>query len=252
LRVLAVLGVLIAGNIVFHAEVLMRGGADYGVRIAIAAIILLISLIGGRVVPSFTNNWLARNNPGRRPVPFARFDMAALAASALALIAWIAAPAAHASGALLLLAGVMQTLRLARWAGDRTFADRLVLVLHIGYAFVPLGFLLIGASTFTEAVPTSAGIHAWTAGAMGLMTLAVMTRATLGHTGRALRAGPATQAIYALVLLAALLRIVAAFTGSPAVIEIAGAAWITGFACFVLFYGPLLTLRKPAWAEARC
>ncbi len=249
LRVLSVLGVLIAGNVVFHAEVLMRGAADYGIRIAIAAIILLISLIGGRVVPSFTNNWLARNNPGRRPVPFARFDMATIALSALALVAWIAAPAVHASGALLLLAGVMQALRLARWAGDRTFSDRLVLVLHVGYAFVPLGFLLIGASTFTEAVPTSAGIHAWTAGAVGLMTLAVMTRATLGHTGRALQAGPATQAIYALVLLAALLRIVAAFTGSLALIEIAGAAWIAGFACFVAFYGPLLILRKPAWAE---
>jgi uncharacterized protein involved in response to NO len=252
LRVLAVLGVLIAGNIVFHAEVLMRGAADYGIRIAIAAIILLISLIGGRIVPSFTNNWLARNNPGRRPVSFSRFDMATLAASALALIGWIAAPAHAVSGALLLLAGVMQTLRLARWAGDRTLADRLVLVLHVGYAFVPLGFLLIGASAFTDAVPASAGIHAWTAGAIGLMTLAVMTRATLGHTGRALQAGAATQGIYALILLAALTRIAAAFTGSLMFIEIAGAAWVAGFACFVLLYGPLLILRKPAWADARC
>lgn len=130
--------------------------------------------------------------------------------------------------------------------------DRLVLVLHVAYAFVPLGFLLIGASTFTDAVPTSAGIHAWTAGAIGLMTLAVMTRATLGHTGRALQAGPATQAIYALILMAAFLRIVAAFNGSLALIELAGAIWIAGFTCFVLFYGPLLTLRKPAWPEARC
>ena len=252
LRVLVVLGLLIAGNIVFHAEVLLKGAADYGIRLSIAAVILLISLIGGRIVPSFTNNWLARNNPGRRPVPFARFDMAAIAASALALIAWVAAPAHPASGALLLLAGLMQTVRLARWAGDRTFADRLVLVLHVGYAFVPLGFLLIGASVFIDAAPPSAGIHAWTAGAVGLMTVAVMTRATLGHTGQAMQAGPATQAIYALVLAAALLRIVAAFTGSLALVDTAGAAWIAGFACFVLFYGPLLVLRKPAWAEARC
>ena len=144
LRVLAVLGVLVAGNIVYHVEVLTAGGADYGIRIAIAAVVLLISLIGGRIVPSFTNNWLARNNPGRKPVPFARFDMAALALSALALIAWIAAPAQQATGALLLSAGVLQSLRLARWAGDRTLADRLVLVLHVAYAFVPLGFLLIG------------------------------------------------------------------------------------------------------------
>jgi len=252
LRVLAVLGVLVAGNIAFHAEVLTHGAADYGVRIAIAAIILLIALIGGRIVPSFTNNWLARNNPGRRPVPFARFDMATIGVSALALIAWIAAPVQPVSGALLLLAGVMHTLRLARWAGDRTLADPLVLVLHVGYAFVPLGFLLIGAACWFDAVPPSAGIHAWTAGAIGMMTLAVMTRATLGHTGRALQAGRGTQAIYALVLAAALLRIVAAFAGSLALLEYSGIAWIAGFAGFVLLYGPLLVLRKPAWTEARC
>jgi uncharacterized protein involved in response to NO len=252
LRVLAVLGVLIAGNVVFLAEVLLKGAADYGIRIAIAAVILLISLIGGRIVPSFTNNWLTRNNPGRRPVPFARFDMAALALSALALFVWIVAPAAQASGALLLLAGLMQAARLARWAGDRTLADRLVLVLHVGYAFVPLGFLLVGASILWPEVPASAGIHAWTAGAIGLMPLAVMTRATLGHTGRALQAGVATQAIYALVLLAALLRIAAAFAGSIALIDVAGAAWVVGFGLFVLVYGPLLVRQKPAWSEARC
>ena len=250
LRVLVVLGVLIAGNIVYHAEVLLNGAADYGVRIAIAAVIMLISLIGGRIVPSFTNNWLTRNNPGRLPVPFARFDMGTIAASAVALLAWIAAPAHTVSGALLLIAGVLQAVRLARWAGERTLADRLVLVLHIGYAFVPLGFLLIGASIWSDAVPASAGMHAWSAGAFGLMTLAVMTRATLGHTGQPLAAGPVTQAIYGFVLLAAVLRIVAAFAGSMLMLEMAGVAWIAGFTCFVLVYGPLLAMRKPAWKDA--
>lgn len=252
LRVLIVLGVLVAGNVVFHAEVLAGGGADYGKRIGIAAVILLISLIGGRVVPSFTNNWLTRNNPGRLPVSFARFDMVAIAVSAIALLAWIVLPAHPGSGVLLMIAGVLQAIRLSRWAGDRTAADRLVLVLHVGYAFVPLGFLLIGASLLTDTVPPSAGIHAWTAGAVGLMTLAVMTRATLGHTGQPLQAGPITQAIYALVLIAALARIAAAFTGEPMLMHMAGIAWVTGFAGFVLAYGPLLAARKPAWTEARC
>ena len=153
---------------------------------------------------------------------------------------------------MLLAAGVLHVVRLARWAGDRTLADRLVLILHVAYAFVPLGFLLLGASLVWPEVPASAGIHAWTSGAIGLMTLAVMTRATLGHTGRALHAGPVTQAIYALVLLAALLRIVAAFTGSMTLMDYAGGAWIIGFAIFSLVYGRLLITRKPAWAEARC
>ena len=252
LRVLIVLGVLIAGNIVFHVEVLLTGSANYGIRIAIAAVILLISLVGGRIVPSFTSNWLARNNPGRRPAPFSRFDMIAVAASALALIGWIAAPASVAAGALLIAAGTLQSARLVRWAGDRTFADRLVLVLHVGYLFVPLGFLLIGASVFTGAVPPTAGIHAWTAGAIGLMTLAVMTRASLGHTGRPLEAGIVTQTIYALVLAGAAVRIVAAFTGSLALLEAAGVLWVAGFAVFVITFGPLLVTHKPAWAEARC
>ena len=252
LRVLIVLAVLIAGNIVFHAEVLLHGAANYGIRIAIGAVIVLISLIGGRIVPSFTNNWLVRQNPGRLPIPFARFDMLTIGVSALALLAWIMVPAHAVTGALLLLAGLLQAVRLARWAGDRTVADRLVLVLHVGYAFVPIGFFLMGLSAWSDRVPPSAGIHAWTAGAIGLMTLAVMTRATLGHTGQPLQAGRATQTIYALVLMAALLRIGASFTGSMALIELAVVIWVAGFAGFVMLYGPLLVNRKPAWSEARC
>jgi uncharacterized protein involved in response to NO len=252
LRVLVVLGVLALGNVVFHAEVLTKGAADYGIRIAIGAAILLISLVGGRIVPSFTNNWLARNNPGRLPAPFSRYDGVTVALSALALVAWIAAPAHAVTGGVLVAAGILQSVRLARWAGERTLADRLVLVLHVGYAFVPLGFLLIGISALTEIVPASAGIHAWTAGAIGLMTLAVMTRATLGHTGQALHAGPATQAIYACVLIGALLRVCAAAHGSMVLLEAGGTLWIAGFAGFVLVYAPLLVMRKPAWAQARC
>jgi len=252
LRVLIVLGVLAAGNVVFHAEVLTEGAADYGIRIALAAVIGLIMLIGGRIVPSFTNNWLARNNPGRKPVPFGRFDMAVLAASVIALIGWVGAPFSLVTGALLLIAGVLHAVRLARWAGDRTLADRLVLILHVAYAFIPLGFIFLGAANLWPQVPPSAGIHAWTAGAVGLMTLAVMTRATLGHTGNPLHAGPVTQGIYGLVLLAAVLRIAAAFTGSLALMDYAGGTWIFGFATFTVVYGRLLIMRKPAWAEARC
>ena len=252
LRVLVMLGVLALGNVIFHAEVLTKGAADYGIRIAIGAAILLISLIGGRIVPSFTNNWLTRNNPGRLPVPFSRYDGATVVLSALALVAWIAMPAHAVTGALLLAVGVLQSGRLARWAGERTLADRLVLVLHVGYAFVPLGFLLLAASMFDSDIPASAGIHAWTAGAIGLMTLAVMTRATLGHTGQALRAGPATQAIYVCVLAGALLRVCAAVAGSLPLIEAGGALWVAGFAGYALVYARLLVMRKPAWAQARC
>ena len=250
LRVLVVLGILALGNIVFHAEVLLIGAADYGIRIAIAAMVGMIMLVGGRIVPSFTNNWLARNNPGRLPIPFSRFDAVALGTSGVALLAWIAAPTHPATGVLLIVAGALQCVRLARWAGDRTTADRLVLILHVAYAFVPLGFVLSGLSIAWDFGPPSAGIHAWTAGAMGLMTLAVMTRATLGHTGQPLAASAATQAIYACALVGVAARIVAAYTGSLPLVDFAGGAWIAAFAGFVVVYGPLLIGRPPPWQPA--
>ena len=249
LRVLVVLGVLIAGNVVFHAEVYLLGRADYGVRIGIAAVVMLITLVGGRIVPSFTHNWLARREKGRVPAPFSRFDLASIAVSVAALATWIGWPDAGVTGLALIAAAVMQVTRLARWAGDRTVADRLVLVLHVGYAFVPAGFALLGAAIFYPSViPSTVGIHAWTAGAIGLMTLAVMTRASLGHTGQPLAAGVGTQAIYLFALSAALLRMIAGFDGSMMLLELASAAWVAAFGGFVLLYGPTLLRQRPVWA----
>jgi uncharacterized protein involved in response to NO len=156
-----------------------------------------------------------------------------------------ARPGTVLAGTILLVAGVLHFVRLARWAGDRTFTDRLVLVLHVGYLFVPTGFVLVGASIlWPEAVPVSAGLHAWTVGAIGTMTLAVMTRASLGHTGQALAASAATQAIYACIVIAALARILAPWDTSLALLHVAAFAWVAAFAGFALVYGPLLLLRR--------
>jgi uncharacterized protein involved in response to NO len=250
LRVLVMVLVLIAGNVVFHLELVWRGSAEYGARLGIAAVVALIMLIGGRIVPSFTRNWLVRMNPGRLPQPFGRFDALVLVAGVAALLFWIALPQQMLTGVLALAAGVLQSVRLARWAGDRTFADRLVLVLHVGYAFVPLGFLLLGAAILWPAdFPTSAALHAWTAGAFGLMTLAVMTRASLGHTGHDLVASIPTQLIYLAALVAVLARIITAFTPSVLLLHVAGFAWIAAFAGFAVVYGPLLLRHPPNWTK---
>jgi uncharacterized protein involved in response to NO len=249
LRVLLVLAVLAAGNVIFHLEVAWTGLAEYAVRIALGAVVLLITLVGGRIVPSFTRNWLARRGPGRLPMPFGRFDVLSMGTGAGALIAWVAAPDHAVTGALLLVAAVLHAVRLARWAGDRTLADRLVLVLHAGYAFVPLGFVLTGAAAIWPTVPPSAGIHAWGAGAVGVMTLAVMTRASLGHTGRPLAASAGTQAIYVFAAVAAIIRIAAAFEPSPVLLHLSALCWICAFGGFVIAYGPLLVARPPAWSR---
>jgi uncharacterized protein involved in response to NO len=245
LRVLALVGILIAGNAIFHAEVYLSGIAAYGIRIGIAGVIMLISLVGGRIVPSFTRNWLARRDNGRMPAPFSRFDVATIAISLAALALWVALPDNVVTGGALIIAAIMQAVRLARWAGERTIADRLVLVLHAGYAFVSIGFAVVGASAlYPLVVPASVGIHAWTAGAIGLMTLAVMSRATLGHTGQQLSAGGGTQAVYLLALSSALLRMLAGFDGSMVAMGAAGIAWAAAFGGFVLLYGPLLVRRS--------
>ena len=128
LRVLVIVCVLALGNVLFHLEAIRTGGVQYGTRIGIAAILLLISLIGGRIVPSFTHNWLVRENPGRLPIPFGRYDVVTIAVSALALAAWVVAPSAGWSGMALIGAALLHAVRLLRWAGDRTLRDRLVLV----------------------------------------------------------------------------------------------------------------------------
>ena len=235
------MSLLTAGNIAFHLEAHFRGSADYGIRVGIAVIVALIMVIGGRIIPSFTRNWLARQRPGRLPAPFGRFDVIVIAVSAASLVLWVAAPSAAASAALLLAAGVLNLVRLARWAGDRALRERLVLILHVGFAFVPIGFLL-AACAARDLVPESAAVHAWMAGAAGVMTLAVMTRATLGHTGRVLTASLATQTIYAAVIIAALARICAALEptlGLP-LLHIAAFAWAGAFLGFAAIYGRAL------------
>lgn len=242
LRVVGLVTLLLAGNIAFHIEAHVRGTAEYGARVGIAAIVLLIVVIGGRIVPSFTRNWLARENPGRLPAPFARFDVMAMGVTAATLVLWTVRPTGQLIAAALVIAGMVNTVRLARWAGDRTCRDRLVLILHVGYAFVPLGFLLASAAAL-DIVVFSAGVHAWTVGAAGTMTLAVMTRASLGHTGNALVASPMTQAIYATVVIASLARICASLEPgwSDALLHVTAFAWCAAFFGFALSFGPMLT-----------
>jgi uncharacterized protein involved in response to NO len=232
---------LFAGNVDFHIEAHVNGAADIAIRIGISVVVLLISLIGGRIIPSFTRNWLVRENPGRLPASFGRFDTIVIAIGALALLGWIAAPESRVVGAALALAGLLHLVRLSRWAGERTFGERLLLVLHVGYAFVPLGFLLNAAAAFDLVLP-SAGIHAWMAGGAGIMTLAVMTRATLGHTGQPLTASYATQGIYLAIVIAALARICAVLHSQQGeiLLHIAAFAWVIAFLGYALVYGPLL------------
>jgi uncharacterized protein involved in response to NO len=214
-----------------------------GIRVGIGVVTVLITLIGGRIVPSFTRNWLVKQGVKEGlPTQPGRVDMVAIGATIAAFFTWVFLPQSALAGALLILAGALQLFRLARWRGYRTFSDRLVLILHVGFAWVPIGLFLLGASILTSSVPQSAAIHALTAGAMASMILAVMTRATLGHTGRELRADAATQGTYALITLAALTRVSAPFLTDfyTGLMHATGVLWIAAFGLFLLVYGPIL------------
>lgn len=247
LKVLTAILLLLAGNAMFHAEATWGSSDGYGERIGIASAILLIMLIGGRIIPSFTRNWLAKRGPGRLPKPFDRFDIAAMIAGGTALTAWVVLPHAASTGWLALLAMAVHAARLVRWAGYRAMSEPLVLVLHVAYAFIPAGFGLAALSAFhPDAVPITGALHGWTAGAIGLMTLAVMTRASLGHTGQPLKATPPIMAVYAACLLAALCRIAAGFgIAREPMLYLSAASWIAAFAGFVIAYAPLLARRHP-------
>lgn len=242
LKVLAPVSVLLAANLLFHWEASHYGITDFSRRLGLGAVIVLIMVIGGRIIPSFTHNWLMRENPGRLPISFNRFDAVVILLSAAALAAWTFAPERAETGVLLILAAGLNGARLSRWAGDRSWRDPLVLILHVAYAFVPLGLLLNGlAALMPDLVPPAAGIHAFGSGAIGAMTLAVMARATLGHTGHALKAGPATCVIFAAVIIAALLRLAAACHPSLAgLMPYSGAAWAGAFLLYAVSYAPLL------------
>lgn len=247
LKVVIIVGLLAIANIGFHAEVVATGVADYAMRAGIALVMVLIILIGGRIVPSFTRNWLVKQGVSRLPEPFGRFDIASVAVAAAALLLWVAAPAAPVTGGALIAAGAVQTLRLLRWAGWSTWREPLVLILHAGYALVPIGFFAVGgAALWPDAVPPSGALHVWTAGGIVLMTLAVMTRASLGHTGRELAAGGMTCAIYLAAAAALLTRVAAPVFPdlSTSLLHLAAAAWILGFGGFALWYGAMLVRRR--------
>ena len=216
---------------------------DAGSRAGIAIVTMMISLIGGRVIPSFTRNWMSKqgytqNLPGQPT----RFDLLTLAVTGAALGGWVLAPQEALVGWALGAAGLMQAVRLARWSGWRTLRDPMVLFLHVGYVWVPLGLLSLALSILSSAFPRTAAIHALTAGAMASMILAVMTRATLGHTGREIKAGPGTTVAFALVTAGAVLRVGAGlgFLDYRAGMELGGTAWAGAFLLFLVLYGPAL------------
>ena len=242
LKVLTILALIGVANGLFHYEAMTTAGFDgYGIRAGVGLIVMLIMVVGGRIIPSFTRNWLKRQAGGRLPAPMGGFDKAAMAISAAALLLWIILPESLATRPLAGLAGLFNLARLARWAGERTLNEPLLAILHIGFFFVPYGFLTIAAGDLLPGWSRASQIpHAFTAGAIGLVTLAMLTRTSLGHSGRPLAASKTVTAIYALVLLGVLTRIAGEFLPEvEPLLHAAATFWILGFGLFSVSFIPI-------------
>ncbi|MBW8322220.1 MAG: NnrS family protein [Rhizobium sp.] len=241
LKVLIVLALLSAANIGFHVATLSGEHGGLAQRLAVSAYTVLIMIMGGRIIPSFSRNWLNQRGEKRFPIPFNAFDTVAIAGGAVALGGWTLLPESRLTGLIALCAFGLHVARLVRWRGHAVFAEKLLFILHLAYAFVPLGLLAIALGT-QGYLASNAVLHVLTVGAIATMMLAVMARATRGHTGRVLAASPMTTLSYVAILMAAMLRPAADFLPDhmTELLAAAGLFWIAAFALFVLEYGPML------------
>ena len=238
---------LVVANGLFHARGIAPQLAGAGERLALAVMALFISLIGGRIIPAFTHNWFKQQGIANSPSEFSGYDKAVLLMSAAGLLLWVGWPYRTVTGVALLLLGLAHVVRLLRWHFWQTWREPLVTVLHLGYLWLALAFALLGTAILAPALITvSAALHALTTGAVGTMTLAVMTRASRGHTGRPLRADGLSVGIYLSITGAAVLRTGIGLLPFDYLTTIGFSAllWCLAFILFLVSYGPMLLRAK--------
>lgn len=238
-----VISLYAAANILFHVLTLGRSETDLPERMAVGLMILLLTLIGGRVTPSFTSDYLAERGLPDQLSSLSRFDGLTILLTTIATLSWVVQPQARTAGWILIIAGLANVIRLSQWRGWLTWREPIVLILHVGYGWLAFSLLIIGGSILGLGLKPADAVHALTTGAVGAMTMAVMTRASLGHTGRPKQADRLTVLIYMLVNLGALLRVFGPTIGLPAnlMLGAAAAAWSGAYLLFAAAYGPYLT-----------
>ena len=214
-----------------------------GLRIGLDLVLVLITVIGGRIVPAFTGNALREHGVVVKMRSIALLDRVTITLMLVYALADIFSPMHWITGSIALLAAIAQFVRLSGWHGIRTLSQPIVWVLHVAYLWLPLGLALKAADVlggYTWAVHWQ---HALGAGAAGTMILAVMTRASLGHTGRPLIVGRETVAAYILLVFAVTTRVFGAVAlpiSYQSIVLLAGGLWAAAFALFAIGYAPVL------------
>lgn len=215
-------------------------------RIGVELLVLLIAVIGGRITPAFTRNWLNARGHAVSVAMGTWLDRAAVALTAAAVLADAAGAPDALRAPLFAAAGLALLVRLSRWHGRLTLAEPLLWVLHLGYGLVAAGFLLMAAAVLGVLVESTA-LHLWTIGAVGVMVVGVMSRVALGHTGRALTAPRPTAIAYGLMVLAAVVRVAGPALSpdlyTPALLTAAG-LWMTALVLFLADYAAILACER--------
>lgn len=212
-------------------------------RLFVYLLAVLITVLGGRVIPGFTGSWLRMRGASKLPGARDWLETGIVPLTVAAGLSQALAPDGIVTAVLCISAGAAHVLRLSGWRGLATAAEPLLLVLHVAYAWLGLGFLLLGLSAAGLPVPETAALHALTVGGIGGVILGMMTRVALGHTGRPLHAARITQLAYVLLGSSALLRAFGPLsaTGSTLAYTGSGLLWIASFSLFVWHYAPILT-----------
>jgi uncharacterized protein involved in response to NO len=237
---------LVVANGLMHLDVLGFAvlGVDWGLRgvlLGLDATIVLIAVMGGRVTPSFTSSFIGHADPSVKVKQRPHLDRAVMAATWAVLVVDLIWPERWLGGSVALVAAGLHLARLAGWQTVRTLGNPILWVLHLGYLWLVVGLAFKGVADF-GVLPQTDALHALTIGAIGTMTMAIMTRASLGHTGRAIHARPVIVAAYVLLSVAAILRLaVMLFPGwSVELVLTSGIAWTLAFGAFVAVYAPIL------------
>jgi uncharacterized protein involved in response to NO len=241
-----ILAALFAGNVLVHLDAagILPGWAGRGLVLGLDAVVLLITVIGGRVVPAFTTNALRRHGESALPVSRPWVERVSILLTAAVLVADLARPGGFITGSIAIAAALANALRLAGWRGHKTFDQPILWIIHLGYAWLVIGLAAKGMAILSGWFSETTTQHVLTIGAIGSMTMGVMSRAALGHTGRPLVVAPAITAAYVLVSLAALARVAGPVllpSLETQTVALAGVLWCVAYAIFTVVYWPMLT-----------
>jgi uncharacterized protein involved in response to NO len=226
-------------------------GADrIALFLLIHLVLLLITVVAGRIVPSFSANWLRAHGQTQLPVTGGWIDGLTILLTIATGVFHSLLPVSRITGALALAAGVLHGIRLLRWRGLATWREPLLFVLHAAYFWLPVGYLLLGSAIYLRFIPPSVALHALTMGGVAFMVMAVSTRVALAHTGRKLHAAKLTICAYCCLFLAVILRLISPLAGSAyfTLVDASALAWILAFGLFVAGYWRILI--GPSVAES--